>query len=138
MGPALDWRPNGVAQAPGASELPQAAKWSIIVPQGSMSGLSELFLDVRYRGDVARLSEEHKLLTDNFYNGESWDIGLGRFLDPQGASTFELSILPLRKDAPVYFELSGDPDFSSQGQIVKLDGVSLVPEYQLVLNPGGR
>ena len=71
-------------------------------------------------------------------NGRDWEIGLRRFLDPTRSNSFELSILPLRKDAPVYFETPDDPDFSLSGQTVKLDGASLVPEYQLVLHPAGR
>jgi len=138
LGPVADWRQAGVAQAPDASELKQAAKWSIVIPAGSMKGLSELFLQIKYEGDVARLSAANRLLTDDFYNGLDWQIGLQHFLDPQSASAFELSILPLRKDAPVYFETSDDPDFSSHGQVVRLDSVSLIPEYQLVVNPGGR
>jgi hypothetical protein len=138
LGPVADWRPAGVAQAPDASELKQAAKWSIVIPAGSIKGLSELFLQIKYEGDVARLSAAHKLLTDDFYNGLGWQVGLQHFLDPQRPSAFELSILPLRKDAPVYFETPGDLDFSTQGQVVKLESVSLVPEYQLVVNPGGR
>jgi hypothetical protein len=138
LGPLVDWRPAGVAQAPDASELKQAARWSIVIPAGSMTGLSELFLQIKYEGDVARLSSAHKLLVDDFYNGLDWQIGLQHFLDPQRASAFELSILPLRKDAPVYFETPDDPEFSSQGQAVKLDSVILVPEYQLVIDPGGR
>jgi hypothetical protein len=138
LGPVADWRPAGVAQAPDASDLKQAAKWSIVIPAGSMKGLSELFLQIKYEGDVARLSAAHRLLIDDFYNGLDWQIGLQHFLDSQRASAFELSILPLRKDAPVYFETSDDPSFSSHGQVVKLDSVSLVPEYQLVINPGGQ
>ncbi len=138
IGPAPAWRHNGVAQAPEETDLPKTAKWSIAIPPGSMNGLSELFLDIKYEGDVARLSSAHKLLTDDFYNGEDWQIGLGRFLDSRGTSTFELSILPLRKDAPVYFEISGDPDFSADGQIVKVDSMKLVPEYQLVIGAGNR
>jgi beta-galactosidase len=133
LGPVPDWRPNGVAQAPPASDLPQAAKWSIVVPRGAMDGLSEIYLQIRYQGDVARLTSAHRLLTDDFYNGQDWSIGLGRFLDPKNSNTFELSILPLRKDAPVYFETSNHPDFSSDGQVERLDGLSLVPEYELVL-----
>jgi hypothetical protein len=133
LGPRADWRPNGVAQAPDESEMPQAAKWSIALPAGSMDGLSELFLDIDYQGDVARLSAGHKLLDDDFYNGKTWEIGLGRFLKAPGPAAFDLSILPLRKDAPVYFELPEVPDFAPNGQIVKLDSVRLVPEYQLVL-----
>ena len=138
LGPRADWRPNGVAQAPGESDMPRAEKWSISIPAGSMAGLSDLFLDIDYQGDVARLSARHKLLDDDFYNGKIWEIGLARFLKAPGSATpgsanFSLSILPLRKDAPVYFELPKVPDFAPSGQIVKLDSARLVPEYQLVL-----
>jgi len=138
LGPVPNWRPAGVAQAPGASDLPNAAKWSVVIPGGSLEGLSELYLRVGYQGDVARLSVGRRLLLDDFYNGLDWEIGLRRFLDPARSNSFELSILPLRKDAPVYFETPNDPDFSLNGQTVKLDGASLVPEYQLVLQPAGR
>ena len=74
-GPAQDWRPHGVAQAPGAGELPQAAKWSIAIPAGALNGLSELFLEVDYKGDLARLYGKSQLLDDNFYNGKPWMIG---------------------------------------------------------------
>ena len=130
-GPAQDWRPHGVAQAPAAGDLPQAAKWSISVPAGALNGLSELFLEVNYEGDLARLTANHKLLDDDFYNGEPWMVGLSRFLASNGSGNFELSILPLRKDAPVYFELPRPLQFGQNGQIDKLDSLRLVPEYQL-------
>jgi beta-galactosidase len=138
LGPVADWRPAGVAEAPDASELKHAAKWAIVIPAGSMKGLSELFLQIKYEGDVARLSAAHRLLTDDFRNGQDWQVGLQHFLDPQRASAFELSILPLRNDAPIYFETPDDPDSSISGQIVKLDSMSLVPEYQLVVSPSGQ
>ena len=135
-GPAQDWRPHGVAQAPAAGELPQAAQWSIAVPAGALNGLSELFLEVNYEGDLARLTANHKLLDDDFYNGKPWMVGLSRFLAPNGSGNFDLSILPLRKDAPVYFELPAPVQFEKNGQIDKLDSIRLVPEYQLVITAG--
>jgi len=131
FGPALDWRPRGVAQAPDADRLPQAAQWEIAIPAESLKGLSELFLEVNYQGDVARLSAGGKLLDDNFANGKPWTIGLKRFLASQGPSRFELSILPLRQDAPVYFEFAAPPQFAPNGQIGKLDDLRLIPEYQV-------
>ena len=133
IGPAQDWRPHGVAQAPAAGELPQAAQWSITVPAGALNGLSELFLEVRYQGDLARLSTNHRLLDDDFYNGQPWMVGLSRFLAPNGSGNFDLSILPLRKDAPVYFEFPEPVQFEQNGQIDKLDSIRLIPEYQLVI-----
>ncbi len=133
FGPALAWRPKGVAEAPPAGELPESAKWTVIVPPRSLQGLSNLFLQIDYRGDVARLYSGEHLLTDNFYNGQPWKIGLRRFLNENGGGKFTLSILPLRSDAPVYFELSHPLHFSQQGQTVGIDSIRIVPEYQLVL-----
>jgi beta-galactosidase len=131
IGPSLPWRPHGVAQAPGAGDLPQAAKWAITVPQSALDALSGLFLEVTYQGDVARLSVDHRLLDDNFYNGKPWMVGLKHFLPQQGPGTLQLSISPLRRDAPVYFELAHPPQFAPDGQVDKLDGIHLMPEYQL-------
>jgi len=136
FGPALSWRPQGVAQAPDGADMLQAAKWEITVPAGAMNGLSELFLRVGYAGDVARLTAGHRILDDDFYNGTPWTVGLGRFLAPQGPSRFQLSILPLRNDAPVYLELANALQFSPNGQIDKLEDIRLVPEYQLEVTFG--
>ena len=138
LGPSAAWRGHGVAQAPPESELPLAAKYSITVDPGSMEGLSELFLDVKYEGDVARLYSGHKLLTDDFYNGLPWSIGMERFLNPAGASKFELAVLPLHDKAPVYFETPEALDPPPDGQVEKLDGMTLVPEYKLVIEAGNQ
>lgn len=131
LGPALAWRPKGVAEAPPATEMAAAAKWSITIPSGSMKGLSNIFLQINYQGDVARFYSARKLLTDNFYNGQPWTIGLRRFLDAQGGGAFTLSILPLRSDAPVYFELPDKSDLPTHGQVVDMKSIRLNPEYQL-------
>jgi hypothetical protein len=138
LGPVFPWRKHGVAQAPPESELPQAAKWAITVPPTNMAHLSDLFLEVKYQGDVARLYANHRLLTDDFYNGQTWSIGLRRFLDSENAGKFELHILPLRKDAPVNLELPSPPDFLGKNQIDTLDSIRLVPEYELVIDTGSR
>jgi hypothetical protein len=58
-------------------------------------------------------------------------VGLSRFLARDGSGNFELSILPLRKDAPIYFEFAAPLEFAPNAQIDKLDSLRLVPEYQL-------
>lgn len=131
-------RHDGVAEAPPASELPAAARWSITIPPGSMRGLSQLYLQMNYAGDVARFYSAHRLLTDNFNNGRPWTIGLTRFLDPQGAGNFTLSIFPLRGDAPVYFDLPRKPALPVHGQDAGLSSIHLVPEYQLTIDGGGH
>jgi hypothetical protein len=100
--------------------------------------VSDLYLRINYDGDVARLSSGSRLLDDNFYNGEPWTIGLKRYLAPEGPTTFELSILPLRKDAPIYLETATPPAYAPNGQAIKLKGITLVPEYQLEIDAALR
>jgi hypothetical protein len=123
-----------VAQAPAEGNLPQAARWTISVPPDALDGLNELYLQVKYTGDIARFSAGDKLLTDNFYNGEPWLIGLRRFMEAKDSS-YSLTVLPLWKDAPIYLEVPDGPGFAAGGQVGKLDELRLVPEYELVLTP---
>ena len=96
-----------------------------------MQGLSNLFLRIDYRGDLARFYSDDKLLTDNFFNGEPWTIGLKRFLDARGGGAFTLDILPLRGDEPVYFEFPRKPGFRAQDQADSLKDLRVIPEYRL-------
>jgi hypothetical protein len=135
IGPPPAWRSQGVALAPGLSDPPYVGRWSIKLPHDSLEGLSNLYLQVTYQGDLARLTAGNTLITDNFYNGQTWSIGLRKYLESK-ADAFGLTIVPLRRDAPVYFELNHPPAFGSNGQAVAIENVRLVPEYQLVLTDG--
>jgi beta-galactosidase len=133
LGPPLSWRPVGVAEAPADNEFDQAADWQITVPPDALAHLNNLFLQVTYQGDIARISSRGKLLDDNFYNGTPWTLGLKRFLHAGPLATLDLSILPLRKDAPIYLQQNAWPTFSDTGQIDLLKSITWIPEYQLVI-----
>ncbi|WP_420237797.1 beta-galactosidase [Telmatobacter bradus] len=138
LAPPPSWRAHGVAQAPEAGDLPQAAEWGISLPKNALDGLSDLFLQIRYQGDVARLDRKGHLLDDDFFNGLDWQIGLKRYAAAGMLDGLRLSILPLRQDAPVYFETPRPIAYDGKGQAVALQGIELVPEYELQLNAAGR
>ncbi len=133
-GPPVPWRAKSVAQAPEDSAFDRAAIWKLSLPADVMDGLSELILRIDYVGDVARLTSRETLLDDNFYNGLPWSVGLSRFLEKNASTTFSLSILPLRKDAPIYLEKQFRPSFGSSQQMNQLKDIKLLPQYKLVLN----
>jgi hypothetical protein len=137
-GPRMPWRKHGVAEAPSDTPLPGAGRWSIRIPGDAMNGLADVFLDVNYDGDVARLNKDGKLLDDDFFNGHSWQIGLKRFLAPRRENIFELSILPLRKDAPIFLQAPKPIQFDKKDQACTLNSVNLVPEYELVIDAGNK
>jgi beta-galactosidase len=138
IGPRMPWRKRGVAEAPSEASLPAAGRWEIEIPGNAMSGLADIILVVNYKGDVARLSQGGKLLDDDFFNGQPWSIGLKRFLTPGTANSLELSISPLRKDAPIYLESNLAHCSRESNQICNLDSLRLVPEYQLEVDAGPR
>ena len=122
-----------VAMAPEDSAFNTAASWKINVPRVEPGSLSNVFLQIAYEGDVARLYVDGKLLTDNFYNGTPWLIGL-KSIPSQYWDRLELKILPLHDHSPIYLPASARPVFPPDGQVAKLKDVKIVPEYELVMD----
>ena len=85
-----------VAEEPINEDFDQAAIYTINIPEDHRG-----LLEINYRGDVARLYANGKLIDDNFYNGRSFQYALWRL--PKECRQLELRILPLQKDMPVYF-----------------------------------
>ncbi len=93
---------NKVAEAPVDSDFETAAVYEI---SGLPEQRSNVMLTINYRGDVARLYCDGKLIADNFYNGRPMLLGLCL---PENAQKLELKILPLQADMPVYFPEEAD------------------------------
>jgi len=129
-GPARMGKYNAIA--PTDADFEHAGIWSIEVPDHSFAGLSDIYLRIDYAGDVARLYSEQHLLDDDFYKGTTWEVGLKRFQrDNSGNISFELRVLPLRNDAPVYIPSDLRPSFSSGNAIATVSRITCSPEYEL-------
>ena len=100
---------NNVAESPVDADFEQAAVYVIDLPE-EREGL----LNIDYRGDVARLYANGKLIDDNFYNGRLFQYALWRL--PKDCHQLELRILPLQKEMPVYFPREAD---TTPGEAVK-------------------
>lgn len=88
-----------VAAQPTESDWEKAATWNI----SNLNELNEhldLYLEIAYRGDVARIYADGILVEDNFWNGKPM---LVRLSDLVGKHV-ELKILPLGKDYPIYLQ----------------------------------
>ncbi len=137
-GPALSWRPVGVAEAPRETVWSQgAADWTVSLRPARMpAGVANLFLRTSYAGDMARLSSGGRLLDDNFFNGQAWFVGLRRFAVDETVPSLELQILPMRSDAPVYLPSDAQARIAKTGQTMRLEGISLIPEYKMCFSWG--
>jgi beta-galactosidase len=122
-----------VVLVPDEAAFDTAARWTLNVPRVESSAASNIFLRITYEGDIARLYADGKLLTDNFYNGTPWLIGLDR-IPQQTWDRLELKILPLQDHAPIYLPEGARPVVSPGGQVAILNGVQVVPEYEVVMD----
>jgi len=118
-----------VASAPQDSDFEQAAVWHIKLPSG-LDLSTDPLLRLHYIGDVARLTLDGKLITDDFYNGNAFDISLRRHAAGILKGDLRLAVLPLRKDAPIYMADSARPQFGAKGSLAILQSVEIIPRYQ--------
>jgi len=120
-----------VAMAPEEAAFQAAALWSIRVPDVNSGAVGELFLRIAYEGDIGRLYAGNRLITDDFYHGAPWEIGLARIPAADLQQGLELKILPLRQDAPIYLAAGARPAMAPGGQVARLVRVQVVPHYRM-------
>lgn len=94
-----------------------------------MDELNELYLHIDYVGDVAQAYINGRLITDEFYKGTKWEIGLKRYANELAKSPLTLFISALFKDAPIYIE--NRPEFNGTDKIVDIRSIKLIPEYKM-------
>jgi hypothetical protein len=137
MAANIEGRDRPMPRAPEEADFASAALWSLTVPAQPMTGLSDIYLRIRYAGDVARLSLNGRLLDDDFYKGNPWEIGLKRFLPEAFDQKLELGILPLPKTAPIYLDARAWESMKGDRQSAKVEKIELLPEYEQVLTSFG-
>lgn len=105
-----------VSEEPVDADFDNAAVYTINLPADSaIYAYPAALLQIEYRGDVARLYANGRLIDDNFYNGRPFQYALWRL--PKDCRQLELRILPLQKDMPVYFPR--EADVKTTGEEVK-------------------
>ena len=119
-----------VAAQPIESDWDKAATWTI----SNLNELNEnldLYLQISYRGDIARIYADGRLIEDNFWNGKPM---LVRLSDLVGKHV-ELKILPLGKDYPIYVqkEQKAEPDKAPNGILLSLDGIQILERKTEIL-----
>jgi hypothetical protein len=124
--------PKPVPAAPTDADFAQAAVWEIELPPASAlaaAGTAPL-LRLHYTGDVARIHLGGKLIMDDFYNGQPLDLALARYQQELASGAkLTVSILPLRKDSPVYMADSAQPRFGKKDAVAELSRVEFVQRH---------
>lgn len=126
---------GGPAQA-AMQPLPEAHRaagaWSFTVPRTALPVGGDAFLEIDYRGDIARLFDGSTILDDAFWDGRVWRIGLRRFAGRLGRP-WTITVMPLRKDAPIYLDDRARALLPATAQVAEIRSVRVVPESELVV-----
>lgn len=121
-----------VAAAPTEADFANAAVWRIRLP-ADLDWSADTILRLHYVGDVARVYIGGKLITDDFYNGRPFEIGLRRHAAALKNGALTVAILPLRKNAPIFLPDSARPDFGAAASVVTLTRAELVSNVSVEL-----
>lgn len=73
-----------------------------------------------------------QLVTDKFYDGIPWQIGLKKFYPGAASKQMVFYFRPMYKNATYLQDLNAEdiPDFKNRDQVLDIQKVSFIPEYK--------
>ena len=110
-------------------------KLVVKLPDNLPKDLNDLFLTLDYTGDTAMGFLDGELVTDEFYKGFPWSIGLRRFYPEASGKEMVFYFRPLQKNATFLPDLNpGDvADFGGRDQVLEIREISFTPEYETTI-----
>lgn len=112
-----------VAEQPAEKDFEGAAMW-VVQPfdEKTKGKADDLFLKVSYKGDVARVFADGKLVADNFWNGKAFYVRMNEIV----GKTVTVEILPLGKDYPIYLQKQEREMVENEGVLLSLEEMAVV------------
>ena len=110
-----------VAAMPADKDFEQAAVYDVSISNVDTSKINDIYIYICYKGDVARMYADGKLVEDNFWNGKPMLVRLSDIYNKKA----ELRILPLSKEYPIYLQAQqkAELDKVPNGILLSLDNI---------------
>ena len=116
-------------------------EWFVEIPADVMEGVNDVFLRIYYSGDIGKAYFNRRgftkqtnvvcdLISDNFYNGLPWEIGLKRFAPKMAGKKLMIQITPFFENADIYLEKQ---PMLENGKAARVDRIEAIPEYEAVI-----
>ncbi len=96
----VDWDKQKLESVAIETKQTGSARFTIKVPELTEED-KDVLLQISYKGDIGYLFEDGELLSDNFCNGDVWEIGLKEVLKTDRENLLTILITPLKADATV-------------------------------------
>jgi hypothetical protein len=145
-GSALKGEPDGIftryaarltAVKPGVeARMVRKDKAIVAVPADLLQNAPDVFLRIRYVGDVLHAFIDGDLVSDHFCNGTPWEIGLKRFFPRVAEKGMYLYVTPMEKGTTLakklmpQLERAYRQSFPAE-ETAEIFSVEAVPEYRL-------
>ena len=108
-------------------------RWKLHIPENALDGLKDARLQIHYRGDIGMLFLNDILISDNFCNGDTWEVGLLEHWDKLPGSLV-LKISPIREGANVNVESAmAARNEEVKALIADLQQIKVQPVYEISL-----
>lgn len=108
------------------------SKFEISFPDNFMDGLKDALIQIDYRGDIGCAFINGDMISDNFCNNNTWEIGLRTFADRLKDTPLTLSISPLREGVNVNVESAMAARMENADKyIAELLNVKVCPVYEV-------
>ena len=97
-----------------------------------LSNLNDIFVNIDYVGDRGLAFIDGELITDHFYNGAKWEIGLKCFASRLKNNKMVLVFRPMYSSYSYLEDLKQVPEFEN-GRFLEIKGLEVKPEYKAIL-----
>lgn len=110
-------------------------KLVVELPQSIPPSVNDVYLTIDYTGDTGMGFLDGELVTDEFYKGIPWQIGLRKFLTPAARpKEMVFYFRPMQRDATYLLDLQpypqNIPDFGKSKSYLKINKVFFSPQYK--------
>ena len=120
-------------QIPIACEPCAPCRWTIAVPENALDGLKDARLQIDYQGDIGMMFLNDVMISDNFCNGATWEVGLMEHRDKLPGSML-LKITPIKEGANVNVESAmAARNEEVKKSIAELNQIRVQPVYEMTL-----
>lgn len=108
---------------------------TVIGLPSSLYGLNDIFLNIDYTGDTGMGFLDGELVTDEFWKGTLWQIGLKKFYPGAASKEMVFYFRPVSEGASYLDDILPEnrPDFSKSTQVLDIRKISFTPEYKVDL-----
>lgn len=110
-----------------------AFRYEVEIPE-RYDDCKEALMQVEYVGDIGYAFTDGDLISDNFYNGAVWEIGLKNAWDPDRGNKITFVINPVKENVKVDVSstMAGRME-KNEGLTAELKSVRIKPIYEAVL-----